>query len=169
MLFRSGECFRLMNGAISCVCVSSEACSHYPDFYCVVNMASFVKIVDLFGGVEFNVPYNMYHPDADSRYTINLQKGMQTLNGKKALQMVRFRGTSQNDFGRMELQRNFLVAIAKKVLNSFTLAQVTDLIPIVNESVKTNMPVKDMLWFYTNVVSEIDFDVKENQEAETIF
>ena len=137
----------------------------YPDFYCVVNMASFVKIVDLFGGVEFNVPYNMYHPDADSRYTINLQKGMQTLNGKKALQMVRFRGTSQNDFGRMELQRNFLVAIAKKVLNSFTLAQVTDLIPIVNESVKTNMPVKDMLWFYTNVVSEIDFDANVHFHA----
>ena len=54
----------------------------YPDFYCVVNVASFVKIVDLFGGVEFEVPYDMYHPDADSQYTINLRKGLQTLDGK---------------------------------------------------------------------------------------
>ncbi len=137
----------------------------YPNFYCVVNVASFVKIVDLFGGVEFNVPYDMYHPDADSKYTINLKKGVQTLNGKKALQMVRYRGTAQSDFGRMELQRNFLIAIAKKVLNNFSLSQVTDLIPIVNESVQTNMPVKDMLWFYRNVVAEIDFDANVHFHA----
>ena len=130
----------------------------YPDFYCVVNVESFVKIVDLVGGVEFDVPYNMYHPDADSRYTINLKKGLQTLDGKKAMQMVRYRGTAQSDFGRMELQRNFLIAVAKTVLNNFSLSQVTDLIPIINESVETNMPVKDMVWFYTNVVDEIDFD-----------
>ena len=137
----------------------------YPDFYCVVNVASFVKIVDLFGGVEFEVPYDMYHPDADSQYTINLRKGLQTLDGKKALQMVRYRGTNQNDFGRMQLQRDFLVAIAKKVLNNFSLSQVTELIPIINESIKTNMPVKDMLWFYQNVVAEIDFDANVHFHA----
>ena len=130
----------------------------YPDFYCVVNVESFVKIVDLIDGVEFDVPYNMYHPDADSKYTINLKKGLQTLDGKKAIQLVRYRGTAQSDFGRMELQRNFLIAVAKKVLSNFSLSQVTEIIPIVNESVETNMPVKDMVWFYTNVVDEIDFD-----------
>lgn len=137
----------------------------YPDFYCVVNVESFVKIVDLFDGVEFDVPYDMYHPDADSKYSINLKKGVQTLDGKKALQMVRYRGTNQNDFGRMELQRNFLIAVAKKVLNNFSLTQVTELIPIINESVKTNMPVKDMLWFYQNVVAEIDFDANVHFHA----
>lgn len=137
----------------------------YPDFYCVVNVASFIEIVDLFGGVEFDVPYDMYHPDADSKYTINLKKGLQTLDGKKALQMVRYRGTNQSDFGRMELQRNFLIAVAKKVLSEFSLSQVTDLVPIAYESVKTNMPIKDMLWFYQNVVAEIDFDANVHFHA----
>ncbi|NCB03957.1 MAG: LytR family transcriptional regulator [Clostridia bacterium] len=130
----------------------------YPDFYAVVNVESFIQIVDLFGGVEFDVPYNMVHLDKESKYSINLRKGVQTLNGKKALQMVRYRGTSQSDFGRMELQRNFLVAIAKKVMREFSVTQIKDMIPIVNQSLQTNMPVKDMIWFYLNVISSLDMD-----------
>lgn len=135
-----------------------EVTGIYPDFYAVVNVENFIDIVDLFGGVEFNVPYNMVHLDKDAKYSINLKKGLQTLNGKKALQMVRYRGTSQSDFGRMELQRNFLVTIAKKAVREFSVAQIKDMLPIINKSLKTNMPVKDMIWFYLNVISSLDMD-----------
>ena len=85
----------------------------------MVNVASFVEIVDLFGGVELEVPYDMYHPDAKLAYTINLQKVLQTLDGKKALQMVRYREQSEAAWRHAAARR---------------------------------YAVKDMLWFYQNVV-----------------
>lgn len=130
----------------------------YPDYYCLVNMEDFVKVVDVIGGVMFDVPYNMYHEDADQKYNINLKAGYQELDGKKAIQLVRYRGTSASDYGRMEVQRDFLLAVAKKMVNDFSPTQATGLINVAFESIKTNMPVKDMIWFYINVVRTMDFD-----------
>jgi len=38
------------------------------------------------------------------------------------------------------------------------LSQVEDFINVFNESVKTNMSVRDMAWFYINVLSKLDLD-----------
>ncbi len=135
-----------------------EVTGVFPDYYCLVNMENFVSIVDVIGGVQFDVPYKMYHEDADERFNINLKAGLQDIDGKKAIQLVRYRGTSGSDYDRMKVQRDFLVAVCKKMVNSFTISQATDIIGTVNKSIKTNMPVKDMVWFYTNVVRTINFD-----------
>ena len=135
-----------------------EVTGVYPNFYAVINMKSFIKVVDLIGGVDFNVPYNMVHEDANEIYNIEIYKGQQTLSGKQALEMVRYRGTSASDFGRMELQRDFLLATLKQVMKKFTITQITDMVDIFNESVKTNMPAKDMLWFYMNVVQKMNLE-----------
>ena len=128
------------------------------NYYCIINVDSFVEIVDLIGGVEYNVPVRMYHPDADSQYTIDLQKGMQMLDGDEAAQFCRYRSTSENDFGRMNRQKDFLMAALRQVREKFQLSQVEDFINVFNESVKTNMSVRDMAWFYINVLSKLDLD-----------
>ena len=128
------------------------------NYYCVINVDSFADIVDLIGGVEYNVPIRMYHPDADAQYTIDLQKGWQTLNGNEAAQFCRFRSTSENDFGRMNRQKDFLLATLRQVREKFELSQVEGFIDVFNESVKTNMSVRDMVWFYINVLSKLDLD-----------
>ena len=135
-----------------------EVTGVYPQYYCVLNMKSFIKVVDVIGGVEYNVPMRMYHPDAQSEFTIDLYPGWQTLDGDHALQMVRFRGTAASDFGRIELQRKFLVATLKQVREKFTLTKATSIIETIAKSIKTNMSAKDMVWFYTNVVTKLDFD-----------
>jgi len=128
------------------------------NYYCVINVDSFVKIIDLIGGVEYNVPIRMYHPDAQSQYTIDIRKGQQTLNGKKAAQFCRFRSTSENDFGRMNRQKDFLLASLRQVRDKFEISQIEDFIKIFNESVKTNMSGRDMVWFYLNVLSKLNLD-----------
>lgn len=128
------------------------------NYYCIINVDSFVKIVDLIGGVDYNVPIRMYHPDADSKYTIDLQKGMQTLNGNEAAQFCRYRSTSENDFGRMNRQKDFLMAALRQVRDKFQVSQIEDFINVFNESVKTNMSVRDMVWFYINVLSKLDLN-----------
>lgn len=141
------------------LCEEVETITGVPvDYYAVVNIKSFTKIVDTIGGVDFYVPYNMYHVDLDPSMSINLQKGQQTLTGKKALQMMRYRGTNQNDFGRMQLQRDFLLATAKQVLQKFDATKIIEIIGVINESTKTDMPLNNMVWFYENVVKKLDLD-----------
>ncbi|MBQ9926236.1 MAG: LCP family protein [Clostridia bacterium] len=135
-----------------------EVTGIYPDYYCLVNMEDFIEIVDVIGGVDFNVPYDMYHADVDPKYHIDLKAGYQTLDGKKAIQLVRFRGTSANDYGRMEIQRDFLKAVGKKMVTEFSLSQASGMIEVMAKSIETNMPVKDMIWFFINVATTMDFD-----------
>lgn len=135
-----------------------EVTGIYPDYYCLVNMEDFIEIVDVIGGVEYNVPYDMYHADADPKFHIDLKKGYQVLDGKKAIQLVRYRGTSSSDYGRMEIQRDFLKEVGKKMVNEFSIDQASGMIEVMSKSIDTNMPVKDMIWFFLNVVTTMDFD-----------
>lgn len=130
----------------------------YPQYYAILNMKSFIKVVDIIGGVKYYVPMRMYHPDAQEKYTIDLQKGWQTLDGRHALQLVRFRGMKGSDFGRQDLQKDFLVATLKQVREKFTLSKAGDIIETISKSIKTNMSVKDMVWFYTNAVNKMDLE-----------
>ncbi len=130
----------------------------YPDYYCLLDMESFIEIVDVMGGVEYTVPFDMYHADADPKFHIDLKKGYQVLDGKKAIQLVRYRGTSSSDYGRMEVQRDFLKTVGKKMVNEFSLDQASGMIEVMFKSIDTNMPVKDMIWFFLNVATTMDFD-----------
>ncbi len=136
------------------------------NFYVVVNMNAFKQMVDLIGGVQYTVPFDMVHPDLDKRFDIHLKKGDQLLDGNKALQFVRFRSTSENDFGRVNRQKDFLIAAMKQVMKKFSVDQVTDYIEIFNSNVKTNMTVREMVWFYTNVAVNLNFE--EDVHSDTL-
>jgi len=128
----------------------------YPDFYCILNLKAFTRIVDLVGGVEFYVPYDMYHEDGVT--VIDLKQGWQTLDGDQALGLVRFRGTSANDFGRTQVQRDFIAALLQQVSDRMSVSTVTGILEAVIKNLKTNMDVQEMIWFFTNVVVKMDFD-----------
>ena len=57
-----------------------------------------------------------------------------------------------------EFQRDFLKAVGKKLVSEFSIDQASDLISVISNSIHTNMPVKDMIWFYINVARTMDFD-----------
>ena len=63
------------------------------NYYVVINGKSFVDMIDLIGGVEYTVPYHMYHGDKDPNSHIDLPAGTYTLTGWQAQQYVRFRST----------------------------------------------------------------------------
>lgn len=122
-----------------------------PDFYAVINLKGFVKMVDAMGGVDFNVPQRMYHVADD--ITIDLQKGQQNLNGKKALQLVRFRGyVGKDDYGRMETQQAFLKAMAKQALSLGSLFKLNEYIDIAQENLVTDLSLTNMLSFAQTVM-----------------
>jgi LCP family protein required for cell wall assembly len=85
------------------------------EYYVCINNETLIELVDLIGGVEFDVPMNMNYDDATQNLHIHLKSGLQTLDGKKAEALLRFRhnnnGTSydsdygDNDYGRMRTRK----------------------------------------------------------------
>lgn len=113
------------------------------DFYVVTNFAGFGKIVDTLGGVDLEVETNMVHQDVS--YSINLPKGYQHLDGNEALQYVRYRGGPTADIGRTQRQQKFIKALAQQMFKAKTILKLPQLLPQINKSVNTNIPMTDMI------------------------
>lgn len=87
------------------------------DYVTSIDVHKFVKLVDIVDGVEFDVPRNMYYNDPVQNLHINLKKGPQLLDGKKAEGLVRFRSTTWSDLQRIQMQQEFMVALSNKILS----------------------------------------------------
>ena len=80
-----------------------------PDGYILIELDVFVDLVDLFGGVDFDVPIDMYYDDPAQDLHIALSAGPQELDGEDAMKLVRFRSGYENaDIGRISVQRDFI-------------------------------------------------------------
>ncbi|MFZ5943897.1 MAG: LCP family protein, partial [Bacillota bacterium] len=119
------------------------------DFYIEVNFQGFKNIIDTLGGVTLNVEKRMLYPEED----IDLQPGLQKLNGYDALAYVRFRSDGKGDIGRVERQQKFLSAMADHVKSFATIPKIPSLIKEINTHVKTDMSTKDILYFATKFMN----------------
>ncbi|HIE09510.1 MAG TPA: LytR family transcriptional regulator [Armatimonadetes bacterium] len=115
------------------------------DFYIKLNVEEFRKLVDLVGGVDLYVEKDMRYVDRSQGLYINLKRGYQHLDGEKAMQYVRFRHDRWGDIGRIERQKKFLKALAKKLLSPRNLPKLPKIVIQARECVETNMSAEDML------------------------
>lgn len=117
------------------------------DYYIMTNYEGFKEIVDILGGVTIDVEKNMYHydPQDGGRYTINLKKGVQRLNGERALMYVRYRGDPLGDIARVQRQQKFLMALAEEIKKPANILKLPRLIPAIKRCVDTDMPLNKML------------------------
>ncbi|MGI6450026.1 MAG: LCP family protein [Desulfitobacteriia bacterium] len=118
-----------------------------PQYSVRVDLEAFPKLVDAVGGVEFDVPQDMDMDDGTQNLHIHLQKGLQLLDGDKALQLVRFRGYPSADLGRMQIQQKFLKELAKRILSPANIPKIGTFIEIFSQSVKTDIGLRDLQWF----------------------
>ncbi len=118
------------------------------DHYITVNLRGFKALVDAVGGVDFEVPVNMNYDDPTQNLHIHLKKGMQHLDGEKALQLVRFRsGYANADIGRIETQQKFLKALAKKLISWNSVSKINSFADIFAKNVKTDLTVGNLAYF----------------------
>ena len=115
--------------------------------YIIIGYDGFKNVVDILGGVDYDVETDMYHwdPEDGSAYQINLKKGMQHLDGSKALQYVRYRGYASGDIARTEHQQRFFVALANELLQPSSVLKLPSLVPELSHYVKTNLSTSDLL------------------------
>ncbi|MCD8037470.1 MAG: LCP family protein [Clostridiales bacterium] len=118
------------------------------DNYILFNLDAFKAVVDIIGGVDMYVPYNMYYTDPEQGLYINLQEGYQHLDGDKAEQLVRNRQYVTGDLGRIEVQHLFLQAFVEQVLDTDTIiSNAPSLIKAAFEYLETDMTISDMLGY----------------------
>lgn len=125
------------------------------DRYVVVDFQGFEELIDLIGGVDFDVPTYMVWDDPTQDLHIYLEPGMQHLDGEKAIQLMRFRqnnpgvkgGYAEGDIGRIKMQQEFLQAVAKKLLSPQNLLKVGDLASAVLDNTETNLSLSELTWF----------------------
>lgn len=127
-----------------------------------VTYEAFVKLVDLVGGVDLFVEYDMHYDDNWGKLHIHLQRGFQHLNGEQALGFVRYRGKGyrrfcpkckvkierwdpRGDLGRIERQQQFLKALAKKLLQPKMVMKLPRFVSIAHQYVATDMDLKTLL------------------------
>ncbi|WP_078625498.1 LCP family protein [Streptomyces iakyrus] len=85
------------------------------DHYLEVDFTSFMKTVDVVGGV----PICTAEPLRDSYTGLNLPAGRHTLAGGQALQFVRARHVDgASDLGRMKRQQRFMAALVERLTSS---------------------------------------------------
>lgn len=130
------------------------------DDYAYVNTKGFRDIVDLFGGVDIEVPIRMKYDDPVQNLHIDLQPGMQHLNAEQAEGFVRFRqgydknGVFQN-YGeqlRKENQNKFIEAFFKQHVTLKNLDKIDDLTKLVSKNVRTSVGNVKTIASYVNLL-----------------
>jgi len=109
-------------------------------YYLLSNFGGFKNIIDTLGGVTLDVEKDMVYKGEK----IDLKKGLQELDGDKALQYVRFRSDANGDIGRTERQQIFLKALADEVLRLKTIPKIPRLVKDIAAAVETDMSITDI-------------------------
>ena len=107
----------------------------------VVDFQSLVKFVDLLGGIEIDVPVRMYRPTEE----IDLQPGLQVLNGHDALAYSRYRGTPGGDIDRAARQQEVIQALMKEIISVKGVSMIPSLYKTMEENMVTDIPLKELM------------------------
>ena len=82
------------------------------DGYLSLDLDAFGKSVDALGGVEIELDAPLRYSDPSQDLHIDLDSGRQTLDGKQAEMLVRYRsGYLRGDLDRLDVQKKFLAAL----------------------------------------------------------
>lgn len=128
------------------------------DGYVFTTLDGFREIVDVFDGVEVDVPFDMQYYDEEQGLYINLKKGLQVLDGEKAEQFIRFRsGLLEGDLGRVKTQKIFMSAFVKKIKTELTASRLVDLVSTASEHVITSVSTADCV-YYAKELFKIDME-----------
>lgn len=113
------------------------------DYYLFFKIDAIKEIIDLLGGVYYDVPADLYYRDPTQDLLIDLKKGYQLLDGDKAEQLMRFRKASPghsnkdvrklydgSDLKRIEIQQSFIMELIRQKVN-------VSYIPVYNQVIKT--------------------------------
>ena len=139
----------------------SEALSVNIDHYISLDLYSVGEIVDVLGGVEMDVPFDMNYEDPAQGLSIHLKKGKNILDGDAARKFVRYRaGYLEGDLGRMDAQKLFLAALVKKLKSDLSVFEIGAMVAAVSDNIKMNIPMSSVIPLAKEIMSIPSENVK---------
>jgi LCP family protein required for cell wall assembly len=120
-----------------------------------VGFKGFEDTVDALGGITVDVKRSMMYDSEKDGTHINLSQGVQTLNGKKALDYVRFRLDNRgsdyqaSDFDRNVRQQEVIRTVVEKLTSFDGVSSIYSVLDAVAQNTSTDLSVtqmKDLVW-----------------------
>lgn len=123
----------------------SSGAAHPVDipYFFTVDYRGFRALIDALGGVYAKVTEPMHYDDSWGHLHIHFEPGTYLLDGKRALEYVRFRGSSA-DQGRVLRQQFFVKEILKRLKNPTVLWRLPSHTRMVLAGFHTNVSLWDM-------------------------
>lgn len=123
------------------------------DHYVKIDYKAVEEIVDAIGGVDFDVPRRMRYDDTTKgkEFHVNLQKGLQTLDGDQSIQLLRWRKNNDGtqypdaDVGRVKTQQMFMKELVKQTITPKNILKIDRLAKTYFDYVDTNIPLDTVL------------------------
>jgi len=140
--------------------VVSEVLGIPINYNVVVNFSAFRQAINTVGGVNINVPAELYDPTMawENHWNPVLAKpGEQVMSGTQALLYVRSRETS-SDFARSQRQRAVLLALKDKILSAGTLSnplKISELMSAFGDNMVTDISLSDATRMY-DIMKSLD-------------
>lgn len=113
------------------------------NYYIMVNLQGFRKLVDAVGGLQLNVKDRV--PIGGGTYPIigYIEPGIQTLNGRDTLWFARSRAQS-DDYSRMGRQKCVMLAMARQLTPATVLLKAQGIAASSTEMLSTNIPASEL-------------------------
>lgn len=121
------------------------------DHYVVVNFQGFMQFIDALGGVQIDAEKRMYYVDPEDTgmgpngLVIDIQPGLQRMDGYDTLAYARFRKDAEGDHGRMRRQQQVIQAVAGELTQPSTFAKIPKLIPTLFGTIETDLTMAQMI------------------------
>ncbi len=115
--------------------------------YVAINKARFAEVIDAMGGIDIYVERDMHYEDPwddDGGLVIDLKQGLQHLDGKTAIEYVRYRD-AEGDVGRVRRQQAFMKVCADKLSNPSMLIKLPELLGVAVKAIETDLSSREML------------------------
>lgn len=128
-------------------------------YYAIVNFEGFVQLIDeaFPKGVQVNVEKRM-----SENIGVDIEPGLQNLDGEHLLGYVRFRHDAIGDFGRVERQQKVVKQISDQLTSLEIIPRLPKLLGVVTPYINTNMNTGDILYIGK------DFLSSENRQIDTL-
>ncbi|KZR85213.1 Transcriptional regulator LytR [Synechococcus sp. MIT S9509] len=116
-----------------------------PDRFVVIPRQALRSLVDGLGEVEVTLNQSYEHKDKAQNYSVNLQAGRQTLNGRQAEQLARYRPQPKNDQARRTRQQSLLKGIHEQLNQPNAIALLPAVIGEVSAQMETDLTPTEIM------------------------
>jgi len=113
--------------------------------YVEVSFQSFVNVIDILGGIDIDIEKAMNYDDNWGKVHIHFNAGKNHLDGRQALNYVRFRADAAADLGRIKRQQKFIKVLLEKVMTPGIVVKLPQIVSQVFKHIQTDFSLAEII------------------------